>query len=204
MTTRTVRATGVVWGLAIVAGLALLYRSAHAAGRPATAPSHWPAGTVLRPGSPGRATLMMIAHPHCPCTRTSLGELARIMARCFGRVDAQVVFVRPPGLDERWVESDLWRAAEAIPGVRAVRDDDCAEAHRFDAHTSGQVLLYDAHGDLKFSGGITDIRGHAGDNAGHNAVVALLERGTSDAANTLVYGCPLDAPGPTATDGGDR
>ena len=42
------------------------------------------------------------------------------------------------------------------------------------ATTSGHVLLYDAGGVLRFAGGITDGRGHEGDNAGLDAALALL------------------------------
>ena len=59
-----------------------------------------------------------------------------------------------------------------------LRDDDGAEARRFGAETSGQTLLYDEHGALLFSGGITGARGHAGDNAGRASLVALLNRGS--------------------------
>ena len=51
--------------------------------------------------------------------------------------------------------------------------------------------LYDAGGQLRFSGGITPARGHAGDNAGRSAIVALVESASSAPVETPVFGCSL-------------
>jgi hypothetical protein len=162
-------------------------------GDPATAPDRWPAASQLE-RSPDRATLVMMARPHCPCTRASVHELARLMARVQGRLTAHVLLVRPADEPDGEERSDLWRAAAGIPGVDVVRDDDGAETGRFGALTSGQVVLYDASGRLLFAGGITPARGHEGDNAGRDAVVALVT-GADDAPRaTPVYGCALTTP----------
>jgi len=58
--------------------------------------------------------------------------------------------------------------------VTIVTDADGAEANRFGAETSGHTLLFDFGRRLLFSGGITDSRGHTGDNAGESAIVALI------------------------------
>ena len=42
-----------------------------------------------------------------------------------------------------------------IPGVTTIVDRDGTQASLFGAETSGQVVLYDSHGELKFRGGIT-------------------------------------------------
>jgi hypothetical protein len=39
----------------------------------------------------------MAIHPHCPCSRASIGELSILMAHSRGRLAAFVVFVEPPG-----------------------------------------------------------------------------------------------------------
>lgn len=93
------------------------------------------------------------------------------------------------------MQSDLWRTAAAIPGVTLMHDDDGREARRFGSATSGQTLLYDGDGVLRFSGGITGSRAHAGDNAGRRSLVALLSGGQPDRAATGVFGCPLFAAG---------
>jgi hypothetical protein len=54
-------------------------------------------------------------------------------------------------------------------------------------------MLYDVNGRLLFSGGITGSRGHAGDNAGRTAILALLHREASGRNDTFVFGCSLFA-----------
>jgi hypothetical protein len=70
-------------------------------------------------------------------------------------------------------------------------DPNGAEAQLFGAETSGYVLLYDTLGQLLFKGGITGSRGHAGDNAGENAIVSLLTGQGASAKQAPVYGCSL-------------
>lgn len=177
------------WALAIGLGLALLWRYENASGASAAPPAQWPLKSSI-PLAADRATLVMLAHPHCPCSRASIGELARLMAQAQDRVTAYVLFVKPKGSSDDWENTDLWQSAERIPGLTVVVDDG-AEAARFNAATSGQVVLYDAEGRLLFSGGITGSRGHSGDNAGRAAVVSLLNSGEAERAESSVFGCPL-------------
>jgi len=182
---------GALWVMAVGSGMTMLWAYAEAPGAAASAPAVWPRESRIRP-SAERATLIMLAHPYCPCTRASIEELDRLMARAGDRLTTDVLFVTPPDASGGWEATDLWRSAAAIPGVTVFDDVDGIEAHRFGALTSGQVLLYDAAGRLRFSGGITPARGHAGDNAGRSAIVALVE-GASSASNfeTPVFGCSL-------------
>ena len=53
-------------------------------------------------------------------------------------------------------------------------DKEGSDAAALGATTSGQVMVYAVGGKLLFGGGITDGRGHEGDNAGSEAVLALL------------------------------
>ncbi len=133
----------------------------------------------------------MVAHPHCPCTAASIGELAQIMARFQGKVAAYVLLVKPKESGRDWEETGLRRSAEAIPGVKVVVDHDGVEAGRFGAETSGHTLLFGADGRLLFSGGLTASRGHAGANAGENALLALLNYQTPAQDRTLIFGCSL-------------
>lgn len=186
-------ATTLVWLLAVGVGLRSAWNYESTPGRPASAGLMWPAQSHIRP-APERATLVLIGHPQCPCTRASVGELARLMARCQGKVTAYVLFVKPSGTPARWEKTDLWRSAEAIPGVQVRLDEGGVEAHRFHAATSGQTLLFDRTAQLRFSGGITAARGHAGDNAGRDAIVSLLETGSTPLTKTPVFGCALRSP----------
>src|SRR5712691_11140424 len=168
-----------LWFLAAGAGLSVLASYENAPGVAAAAPSRWPTGSRIRP-APDRATLVMLTHPQCPCTRASIEELDKLMAHCQGRVNAYVVLMKPHGFADDWVETDLWRHALRIPGVRVLVDEDGAEAHHFRAATSGQVVLYGTDGRLLFSGGITGSRGHVGDNGGRSTIESLVNTGAAE------------------------
>lgn len=184
-----------VWIPAVAFGVNVLWKYSTTPGQPAAPPLEWPARAPIR-RIEGRSTLLMFAHPQCPCTAASLGELALILAHAGGRLDAQVFFYAPRNEPDTWTKSDLWRDASAIPGVRVFPDEDAAVARIFGAYTSGQTLLYDGGGRLLFKGGITGQRGHSGDNPGRSMITALL-RGTSPQTSlpmvTPVFGCSVRA-----------
>jgi hypothetical protein len=179
-----------IWLIAAASGLGVLWAYDNAPGESATAPATWPVATTLT-RTHDAPTLVMLAHPQCSCTRASLDELAEALARATVPPRTYVLFLKPAGVTEDWAQSDLWRAAAAIPHVTVVRDDDGVEAQRFGVSTSGQTLLYDSDGALVFSGGITGARAHRGDNAGRQAIVDLLNSGSSAQSTTSVFGCRL-------------
>ena len=90
--------------------------------------------------------------------------------------------------------TDLWRSAARIPGVAVLSDLNGTEAHLFEAQASGQTMLYDAAGNLQFSGGITASRGHSGDSPGRSAILSIIDTGNSSTSHTSVYGCSLHDP----------
>ena len=179
-----------LWLTAVGAGFGLLANYQATKGAVGETPEQWPTETRVVPESHGD-TLLMFVHPKCPCTRASIGELNRLVARSGGNVAAQVWFFRPAGFSEQWTRSGLWQSAGAIPGVTTHEDLDGAQARQFGAQTSGYVLLYDTHGRLLFKGGITAGRGHAGDNAGEDALVSILAGETVRVRETPVFGCSL-------------
>jgi hypothetical protein len=181
---------GAVWLAAATSGLWVLWRYDNTPGDAAVAPGRWPAVATLARAT-DRPTLVMLAHPHCTCTRASVGELAEVIARARTMPKTYIVFMMPKRFADGWEQTDLWRQASAIPGVTLVRDDDGEQAKQFGAATSGQTLLYDERGALVFSGGITGARAHAGDNLGRQSLVALLNREPAARAGTNVFGCPL-------------
>jgi hypothetical protein len=182
--------TIVLWLAAVSVGLWILWGYENTPGVSAKPPMVWPADSRIQRAR-DRATLVIIAHPHCPCTRATVGELAAIMAHAQGRLNAYVLFLKPAGFSEDWERTDLWHSAASIPGVSVLDDDGGAEARRFNSSTSGQTILYDREGRLLFSGGITASRGHSGDNAGRGAIVSLVNEGAADRSETFVFGCPL-------------
>jgi hypothetical protein len=180
----------VAWAAVTATGLGVLWRYENKPGTAATSPTKWPSESRIQRAT-DRPTLIMLAHPHCPCTRATIEELNKLMAQAEGRVSAYVLFLKPTGSSTDWEKTDLWQSAARIPGVNVVADDNGIEAHRFHAATSGQTALYDTDGRLIFSGGITSARGHEGDNAGRAAIVSLLNNRETVATETAVYGCPL-------------
>ena len=138
-----------------------------------------------------RHTMIMFVHPQCPCTRASIEELNRLLAKSNGKVVVDMYFIKPRAYQGDWVKTDLWHSAAAIPGVSVYEDIDGEQAHIFGAETSGYVLLYDNHGRLLFNGGITESRGHAGDNRGENSIVALVTGLGEGVKQTPVFGCSL-------------
>jgi hypothetical protein len=186
-------AVTVVWLFAVSAGTAALMRYKNIAGAQLDAPARWPAGSrIVR--VPGEATLVMAAHPQCPCTRASMTELERLLSRLRGRLHAVVLFVKPEGAPAGWEDTDLFRRASSVEGAQAIVDVDGVEARRFNALTSGQTLLYAADGRLLFSGGITAARGHEGDSVGRAYILAALDGAHLPHPNAPVFGCALETP----------
>jgi hypothetical protein len=181
---------GVAWLSALAVGGRVLWSYSFTPGQAAIAQVRWPAASRL-PLDPHRPTLVMMAHPHCPCTRASVGELTSLLQRLHGHLSTHVVFVLPSGMPPDWEKTDTWRSAQGIPGVKVWTDVDGVETARFGGRTSGQVLLYDPEGRLLFSGGITPQRGHPGDSAGQERIVSLVATGKADAATSRVFGCAL-------------
>jgi hypothetical protein len=181
---------GVVWGLAVLAGLGAIHAYESTPGAVGVPRPRWPRDSRVCP-DPGRANLVLLAHPRCPCTRASLDELARIKERCGDGVAVHVLFYRPGGESARWGATELQRRAAAIPGCRMLDDPDGREAARLGAATSGHAVLYDQAGRLVFAGGITAARGQAGDNPGTSAVVAHLAGARAARGDAPVFGCPI-------------
>lgn len=180
----------VAWLAALVCGFSVLLRERASAGAPALAPATWPGSTRV-PTVPERPTLVVFAHPRCSCTRATFRELERVVARSGSRATTSVILVLPPAASEDWSRSSLAQAAREIPGATVLFDQGGVEARRFGTHTSGQALLYDAQGRLRFAGGLTAGRGHEGDNAGSDALVAGIAGGTSPGTGNAVFGCAL-------------
>ena len=129
-----------LWVASIISGMGILTVYEYGAGRDTGSPASWPVRSEI-PLAADEPTLVLFAHPECPCTQASIGELAVLMTRCPAEVKAHVVFLHPTGTGTDWTHTDLWRSAEAIPGVAVMADEAGGEAARFHATTSGQVVL---------------------------------------------------------------
>ncbi len=183
------------WALVVATSMFLFTVYKSTPGEPATAPPRWPDGATIQ-REPGRATLVMLAHPKCPCTRASLEELIEVIEEVGSDAISYVLLVKPSGVDESWVQGELWERARRVPGLRIVVDEGGVEAARFGAKVSGETLAYGVSGDLLFAGGITASRGHTGDNLGRRRLVALVRGGHADHPRAPTFGCELtDPPG---------
>ena len=180
----------IAWsGTAVLGGHALL-KYENSPGNVGTVSSSWPSDSIVQLAN-DRPTLVMAAHPQCPCTRASVAELAQLMARVQGKVQAYVLFYAPREAGSDWQNTDLRRTAAQIPGVTVLSDVDGVAAQRLGAETSGHTFLFDPSGRLLFNGGITASRGHSGDNAGESAIVSLINNHISKRSQTFVFGCGL-------------
>ncbi len=182
------------WLAIIVAGFVILADYEVTPGSSGDLQHRFPEGIEV-PLAKGDFTLIMFAHPRCPCTRSSLEELARITARGGDRMSNHLVFFQPSSATTEWSRrSTLWRQAQRIPNLRVRVDNDGRLARKFGVQTSGHVLLYDSSSVLRYQGGITSSRGHAGDNYGKTAVLSLVRDGKADRSQTPVFGCSLLTP----------
>lgn len=176
--------------MVLATGFCLILQYENSPGRIGNVPAAWPAASRIHLAE-DRLTLVMLAHPRCPCTRASIGELARLAAQVQNKISAYVLFVTPTGSGHDWQDNALRLSAAKIPGVTVLSDTDGVEAQLFGAETSGHTLVFNVAGQLLFSGGITESRGHAGDNAGENAILTLVRNNAVERNRTFVFGCSL-------------
>ncbi len=151
----------------------------------------WPSSSALNKAN-GEPTIVVFAHPDCPCTRASLDGLADLMARK-NKYSARLIvdIVEPRGLKVDLQKSSIAQSARRIKGAEIVVDPDGAEARRFGAETSGHTVVFSGKGQFLFSGGLTTFRGHYGPSAGLDAVSDILDTGQSTILSAPVYGCSL-------------
>lgn len=182
---------GSLWLLAITFGLCMLMQYENTPGVAAKAPSQWLSNSSISLNKSG-PTLIMLAHPQCPCTKASLVELRNLSDRYGSGLKIYVLFLEPTTKPANWQESSESRKlAESIPRVTVLDDKDGVEAKRLNSVTSGQTLLYGRDGQLLFSGGITAARGQIGNSLGSDAIVSTLQNQTVTTSTTAVFGCPL-------------
>jgi len=175
---------------AVICGLGALWDYSNRPGLPAKAQATWPTKTHIS-RDPNFSTLIMFTHPRCECSEASMSELNQILTKINSKLNTIIIFVTPKNPDNSWKDTALWAGAKLIPGAQIILDAGGLEADRFGARTSGQILLYDKQGNLVFSGGITNARGHPGDSFGKTAVISFINEHRLDHKTTPVFGCAL-------------
>ena len=183
----------VCWCGSAVAGFLILEKYKATPGEQGVVRSQWPENTSVD-FAPRVYNFVLALHPHCPCSRATVGELARILDRLHVKVCLHVLVYRPAGSAGDWDSSTLLDEVAALSGARLHVDIDAAEAERFGILTSGGLVLYGVHGELLFQGGITPSRGHAGDTAAQDAIRERLLGQASTLYTAPVFGCPLREP----------
>jgi hypothetical protein len=186
---RLIFALGAIWISAVSIGVGKLMAYENTPAKTAVLGPAWPSDSQLKT-QPDRFTLVMSVHPHCPCSRASLDELAIIASRC-RQLSINLLFTQPSSASPEWVKSSLWQQAQAIPASKTIVDFQSREARLFKLLTSGEIALYSPSGQLVFHGGITAARGHIGDNRGLNTIIALVNGRSDNTAKTQVFGCAL-------------
>ena len=177
-----------VWLLTIACTFVILLNYEMSPAKESKSPPNWPVQSAIARDY-SRPNLIMFVHPKCPCSNASITELSRIMDKK-RNLRATVVFVKPLGVESHWEKTELMRRASSMPNVVVFVDENLIEAHNFEAHTSGETLLYDETGHLLYSGGITVARGHEGDNIGEDRLLKLLEqRKNISSISSPAYGC---------------
>lgn len=182
---------GLGWAGILAAGIFLLLRYDFSPGAVSgTFPDRWPIDSGLT-HQPGMPTLVMAVHPGCPCSRASVEQLGQLVSRSEPRFQAVVLFFDAPELEDSRFQSGHWTGLANHPRIQAVVDADGRMARRFGMETSGEALLYDAAGHLRFHGGLTPSRGHSGSGKGVDMILALAAGHEPALASAPVFGCSL-------------
>ena len=179
-----------VWVLFIFGGTYKLLMYEYTPGKENNFSAYWPATSELQLSNKPY-TLVMVVHPKCGCSKASLGELSKLVARFPNVLDVKILFIEPKDAGPDWMLSENWAAANEIAGAEVHPDTEGTLAQAFKVKTSGITLLYNREGGLLFHGGITASRGHWGDNTGSQAIGEIISKGSSATSTTAVFGCNL-------------
>jgi len=196
--TLSITAAALVWVATVAAAYEAIRRFETTPGLPASAPRTWPVATSV-PRTPGNWSLVMLVHPHCSCSRASVKELAEVVEKSRRDVQTTVLVYRPREMAAGWERTSVYDGATRIRQARVLVDHDGAEAQVFGGFTSGQTFLYDGEGRLRFAGGVTSLRGHAGLNRGRADIIRIANQ-RSGTGSHPVFGCAINT---TTTAGGE-
>ncbi|WP_168196483.1 redoxin domain-containing protein [Bdellovibrio sp. NC01] len=136
-------------------------------------------------------TLLVFAHPKCTCTQATLAELEKLKSKLGAQVAVKVFISYDP--QDAFEGQAIEKQARTIANVEVEKDLNRKVAKTFGALTSGQTMLYAPEGNLLFQGGITDSRGHQGDNPGAQQIARIVTGPfiKSAFARTPTFGCHL-------------
>lgn len=200
---RTILILIAAWLALIAAGFGVMAAYAAKPGAVGDVPRTWPdkapAGMSLDPDQP---TLVLAVHPRCPCTRATISELERALAKAPTQPTIYALIFEPAPddpahEDDAFARTSLAKRLALLPGARLIPDPGAQIATRFGALTSGHTLVYTPDAALAYSGGLTPTRAHEGPNTGSASLIELFNARASLASDAPVYGCPLCPDSPT-------
>jgi hypothetical protein len=109
-------------------------------------------------------------------------------------IDCVVDATIPKDGGDNWLDTDTLNRAKNLPNVTVVADRSGIEAAAFGATTSGFVMLFDQRGTCQYAGGVTESRGHEGDNSGLDVLQQILCNEIHSAEGLPAFGCRLCLP----------
>jgi hypothetical protein len=180
---------GLIWAGTVAAAFQAIRQFESTPGPAAIAPPAWPVRSAV-PRAEGAWTLVMLVHPHCSCSRASVKELEAVLEGAPRSMRPYVLVYRPTEFPAGWERTDVYTAATRLRRARVLIDEDGREAALFGGFTSGQTFLYDGDGRLRFEGGITLLRGHAGLNSGRAGIIRVANQQDGQGTHP-VFGCAI-------------
>lgn len=181
------------WFFSSVGALAYLWTYETMACPKGITPTQWSNQGLLKREN-NKPIMIMTLHPKCPCSDSSLEELAWILTHSLQSIDTYILFIRPSMAEAGWEKSKYWKKAKELPGVYVMTDIDGNESRRLGGTTSGHVIFYNNQGQLLFSGGITGARSQVGNNPARQALLEIINHKRNQTIMTSVYGCALETP----------
>ena len=114
-------ASVVAWVGAVAFGFGGLMWYENQPGASAVAAEQWPDSARLDFDAT-RWNLVVFLHPHCPCSQSTLTELAVLQSRVTQPLRMSLVFCKPEGAGTGWEKSRILDQAAALPNVSIVWD----------------------------------------------------------------------------------
>ncbi len=193
---RTIIVASVIWLSCIAAFIpSLLDHMAKPGANAVLNLETWPSISPISPAEDGQ-TLLLFAHPQCPCTLATLAELERLLVYPIP-TQFHAILVLPVPEDHAHNQatatnhSAVLNYASQIPGLTVTIDNEAEITRAFGIRTSGHCLLYGKDKTLLYSGGLTPLRGHEGPCEGNIALSQCLIGKIPASRYAPVFGCAL-------------
>jgi hypothetical protein len=192
VTTIAIMLAALVWAGTVAAAYRAIRRFETTPGDAANAPAQWPAASAI-PRAAGEWSMVMLVHPKCSCSRASVSELQAVLDQAPKQVRTYVMVYRPREMPQGWEQTEVVKSASGMQRVNVIFDENGREADLFGGFTSGQTFVYDDRGRLRFAGGITSLRGHAGLNRGRADIIDIVSSRLGSGTHP-VFGCAIATP----------